>query len=492
MSWGNKKVKLISLVLVMLCVVALLIFDSNMTNSIGTRLKEIIGASSIETEIDYEIKELIGNKLEIYVTVKNEKGIENVTLNNEFEIGCSSKKKIAFDREMEEGDILNIDVKLTGESNEENYTLIATTKPKITVTNNDTLGDGTTKTIEIDYPKNDTNIKCYYSLDNGDTWTEYTKEINLLNIQRENMLAKVEYEGRKSVNKSVSYLDSIDIISFTDVTWKDGKASIGIISLNPEYIEYQINSTSGIWIKPTLASGDNIVTVENLNNTDIVYVRINNETNIVDTASITILDNVPPASFTINVSDIAYDGFIISGSTQDSESGIASYTYVVTTKTNEIVKEITNQTQIEYIITELNENTEYVVYMLAYDNVGNARKSNEVTTKTRIRKLIYNEGEEYAQLTGGWVKAFSTYSGIGEKKENYLYCYSPIDQAVYSTYYFRTKDKIDLEEYKSLCFETSVTVHSNGNGGHFAKLGIWDGESYQYYLRKYDKRTGFI
>ena len=165
---------------------------------------------------------------------------------------------------------------------------------------------------------------------------------------------------------------------------------------------------------------------------------------------------------------------------------------MVTTKTNEIVKEITNQTQIEYIITGLNENTEYVVYMLAYNNVGNARKSNEVTTKTRLRKLIYNEGEEYAQLTGGWVKAFSTYSGIGEKKENYLYCYSPIDQAVYSTYYFRTKDKIDLEEYKSLCFETSVTVHSNGNGGHFAKLGIWDGESYQYYLRKYDKRTGFI
>ena len=329
MSWGNKKVKLISLVLVMLCVVALLIFDSNMTNSIGTRLKEIIGASSIETEIDYEIKELIGNKLEIYVTVKNEKGIENVTLNNEFEIGCSSKKKIAFDREMEEGDILNIDIKLSGESNEENYALIATTKPKITVTNNDTLGDGTTKTIEIDYPKNDTNIKCYYSLDNGDTWTEYTKEINLLNIQRENMLAKVEYEGRKSVNKSVSYLDSIDIISFTDVTWKDGKASIEITSLNPEYIEYQINSTSGEWIKPTLSSSENMVTVENLNNADVVYARINNGTNIVDTASITILDNIPPASFTIDVTDITYDGFKIAGSTQDSESGIASYTYVV-------------------------------------------------------------------------------------------------------------------------------------------------------------------
>ena len=105
LSFGNKKVKIISLILIMLCAVMLLIFNNNIINSIGTRLKESIGASSIETKIDYEIKELIGNKLEIYVTVKNEKGIENITLNNDFKIECSSRKKIAFDREQNEGDI---------------------------------------------------------------------------------------------------------------------------------------------------------------------------------------------------------------------------------------------------------------------------------------------------------------------------------------------------------------------------------------------------
>ena len=394
MSWGNKKVKVISLGLVMLCVVVLLFFNSSMTNTIGTRLKGIIDASSIETKIDYEIKELIGNKLEIYVTVENEKGIENVTLNNDFEIDCSSKKKIAFDREMEEGDILNIDVKLTGESNEENYTLIATTKPKITVTNNDTLGDGTTKTIEIDYPKNDANIKCYYSLDNGDTWTEYTKEINLLNIQRENMLAKVEYEGRKTINKPVSYLDYIDVIKFTDVIWKDGKASIGITSLNLEYIEYQINSTSGEWIKPTLSSGENMVTVENLNNADVVYARINNGTDIVDIASITILDNIPPASFTIDVTDITYDGFKIAGSTQDSESGIASYTYVVAKKGEDTVSvsSINNERGIQTNEQE-NKNTGEQGYNINcvgnYNNSANNLSRSNNKFNIRTKRTIY-------------------------------------------------------------------------------------------------------
>ena len=393
MRWGNKKVKVISLVLVMLCVVVLLIFNSNMTNSIGTRSKEIIGASSVETKIDYEIKELIGNKLEIYVTVENEKGIENITLNNDFEIECSSRKKIAFDRELEEGDILNIDVKLAGESNEENYTLIATTKPKITVTNYDTLGDGTTKTIEIEYPKDDSNIKCYYSLDNGTTWIEYIKEIDLPNIQKENMLAKVEYEGRKTINKPISYLDYIDVIKFTDVTWKDGKASIGITSLNPEYIEYQINSTLGTWTKTTLASGENIVTVENLNSADVVYARINNGTNIVDTASITILDNIPPASFTIDVTDITYDGFKIAGSTQDSESGIASYTYVVAKKGEDTVSISSTNKENKNIMQVSNLQEEQINNAITTQNITKTVSSTTKESINNERGIQTNEQE---------------------------------------------------------------------------------------------------
>ena len=392
MSWKNKKVKIISLVLIMLCIVILLIFNSNITNSIGTRLKEIIGASSVETKIEYEIQESKG-KLELFITVENEKGLEKVTLSDGLTLKCKSKKKIAIDREKQEGDILNIDVQLVGESNEEKYTLIATTKPKITVTNYDTLGDGTTKTIEIDYPKNDSNIKGYYSLDNGTTWTEYTKEIDLPNVQRENMLAKVEYEGRKTINKPVSYLDYIDVIKFTDVTWKDGKASIGITSLNSEYIEYQINSTSGEWIKPILASGENIVTVENLNSADVVYARINNGTNIVDTASITILDNIPPASFTIDVTDITYDGFKIAGSTQDSESGIASYTYVVAKKGEDTVSISSKNKENKNMIQVSNLQKEQIYNAITTQNITKTVSSTTKESINNERGIETNEQE---------------------------------------------------------------------------------------------------
>ena len=358
MSWDNKKVKVISLVVVMLCVVVLLIFNSNITNSIGTRLKEIIGASSIETKIDYEINQLLDNKLGINITIENEKGIEKLIINDSFEIKCSSRKSITIDREQVEGDIINIDVKLVGEEQKENYTLVATTKPKIKVVNNDALGEGTTKTIKADYQEGNEKIKKYYSLDNKESWIEYTGEINLTNAQRESFWAKIEYEGRITINKPVSYLESIDIIKFTDVTWKDGKANVGITSLNLEYIEYQINSIEGTWIKPKISSNQNIVTVENLNNTDVVYARINDGTSIIDSASITILDNIPPASFTIEVTEITNEGFKVVGRTQDSESGIASYTYVVAKKGADTVsvsstsKENENMIQVSYLQKE--------------------------------------------------------------------------------------------------------------------------------------------
>ena len=76
----NKKLKIILLMLIVILAVVLLIFNSNISGSIGARIKEIVGASSIETRIDYKIEQLIGNKLEIYVTINNERGIEKVVI----------------------------------------------------------------------------------------------------------------------------------------------------------------------------------------------------------------------------------------------------------------------------------------------------------------------------------------------------------------------------------------------------------------------------
>ena len=70
---------------------------------------------------------------------------------------------------MQEGEELQFNVKLIGIETEQVHTIYATTKPNIIITNTDTLGDGTTKTVEIEYPDSDKFIN-YYSLDDGATW----------------------------------------------------------------------------------------------------------------------------------------------------------------------------------------------------------------------------------------------------------------------------------------------------------------------------------
>ena len=142
-------------------------------------------------------------------------------------------------------------------------------------------------------------------------------------------------------------------------------------------------------------------------------------------------------------------------------------------------EEVKATTENKYIIENLEPESTHTIKIIVTDGKQEISQTKTIVTEKRI--YLYSNGEEYTDITGGWVKAFSTYSGTGEKKDNYLYCYSPINQNVFSTYYFKTTNKIDLEEYKSLCSEVSVTVHSNGSGGHFAKFGTWNGNDYQYY-----------
>ena len=161
-------------------------------------------------------------------------------------------------------------------------------------------------------------------------------------------------------------------VKFSELTWASGKASVELSTKEAGTIEYKVGK-DGIYQTGT--------TISNLNNGDIMYVRVNNNGTYTDEETLEIKDTIEPEEFTITASDITYEGVKLTGSTQDLQTGIRDYTYVAETKTNEIVKEIANQTT-EYTITGLSEKTEYVVYMLAYDNAGNVRKSKEETVTT--------------------------------------------------------------------------------------------------------------
>ena len=172
-------------------------------------------------------------------------------------------------------------------------------------------------------------------------------------------------------------------VKFSELTWSSGKASVELTTKEAGTIEYKVGKDG------TYQAG---TTISNLSNGDIVYVRINNSGTYTEEETKEIKDTIEPEEFTITISDITYEGVKLTGSTQDYQTGIKDYTYVAATG-DTIVKEIKNQTATSYEITGLNEETEYVVYMLAYDNAGNVRKSNEETIKTSKMPVANKFGE---------------------------------------------------------------------------------------------------
>ena len=185
-------------------------------------------------------------------------------------------------------------------------------------------------------------------------------------VDKKLVITKVEVKGKVSQKE--------EKVKISNIIWTSGKASVELSTKETGTIEYKVGK-DGIYQAGT--------TISNLSNGDIVYTRVNNNGTYTDEDILEIKDTIEPEEFTITASDITYEGVKLTGSTQDLQTGIRDYTYVAETKTNEIVKEIANQTVTEYTITGLNEETEYVVYMLAYDNAGNLRKSNEVKVKTK-------------------------------------------------------------------------------------------------------------
>ena len=69
-----------------------------------------------------------------------------------------------------------------------------------------------------------------------------------------------------------------------------------------------------------------------------------------------------------------------------NELGAIEYTYVASTSTGDIKYE--HITATSYDVTGLEPDTEYTVYMLAYDNAGNVKKSNEVTVTTKKLEIV--------------------------------------------------------------------------------------------------------
>ncbi len=198
----EKKVK-ISILIVIILISILFIYSLYKVNIFQILTKGINQAKReeipIETKAQYQIMKANGEDYEIVITIENQNGIEKI-IGEDLSIQGKGKNKIAIDKKMKEGEEYKIKIKAVGEEEEE-YVLIATSKPIITITNMDTTGDGTTKTVEIEYPNNE-KLKNYYSLDDGITWQEYSGEINALEVENRTINAKVEVKEGKTIQKT--------------------------------------------------------------------------------------------------------------------------------------------------------------------------------------------------------------------------------------------------------------------------------------------------
>ena len=202
-----KKIKYIVIAILLVVIIGIIIIlnNSGVINRLGDTIRRNIFAldeENIETISYYTVGAVNGDYLTCQIAFENELGIEKITADG-VEIDAKGKKQVGVDRILQEGEELQFNVKIVGKDTEEIHKILATTKNAITVTNIDTLGDGTTKTVELEYPDVDTEaIIKQYSLDDGATWQEYTAPLEVLETDNKTITSRIIYKENHTIQKA--------------------------------------------------------------------------------------------------------------------------------------------------------------------------------------------------------------------------------------------------------------------------------------------------
>ena len=276
MKKGKKEIiKIIGIILIILLLAGLsIISGSNIIKRVGQNEKHL-EEQPIKTNAYYEIKNAKNDELEILLTIENQKGIEKV-IGQDITIEGNGKKKLALDRILKEGQEYQFRLKLLGEEEEELHTLVASYKPSIQITNQDTYGDGNTKTVEIHYANNE-NLIHYYSLDNGENWEIYNGPITMSIADKYRLTAKSLWkEGNTVFNTEIYYTlilgDSI-LTATQDCVDKNGYYRI--VSNNKEYYAHAYVNKGDMVLEENATYGDSIdVGTANTNAKHMVILKV--------------------------------------------------------------------------------------------------------------------------------------------------------------------------------------------------------------------------
>lgn len=109
-------------------------------------------------------------------------------------------------------------------------------------------------------------------------------------------------------------------IQFETPTWNNGKASVVIKTVTEYQMEYQINSSTGEWIK--IDKNKKTETLTELNNGDIIYARLTDGINFGEYATLTIRDTIAP-TVTLQIGEKTKTSIQVTANATDAQTGIS-------------------------------------------------------------------------------------------------------------------------------------------------------------------------
>ena len=173
-------------------------------------------------------------------------------------------------------------------------------------------------------------------------------------------------EGNEVSNESTYwYKTTVEV----EITGED--ANSGIYGYT-----YSITGTSNI-SETSLVGNKQKLIFETDGTFTLIIKAIDRAGNISNAYTLTVYkDATEPNEFVPNISNITNNSFTISAFTQDNTSGMARYEYYVN---NDKKYEGTENT---YTVEGLTKDRTYGVYVVAYDNAGNARASSSISAYT--------------------------------------------------------------------------------------------------------------
>ena len=200
----NKKLAsgiiLIALVIVLLILVGMAMVDSTILRKANTNTRSLLS----DIEATYVVNEINENNINVTITIKNDLGIYRIIEPNGNELLVNNKNKVAIDYNVVSGQDYVFKIQVEDETEEKDYTLSADINAKPTINQGaayaypilyDT-GFKVGRTVSIDYGES---TEKFYSIDDGNTWNEYTGEITIHNEC--NLIAKIKNNTTNEIVK---------------------------------------------------------------------------------------------------------------------------------------------------------------------------------------------------------------------------------------------------------------------------------------------------